>query len=512
MTKSLMIMGTASHVGKSIIATALCRIAKQDGYRVAPFKSQNMSLNAAVTVTGCEIGRAQAVQAQACGIVANEHMNPVLLKPMKNQSSQVIVQGRMDLTVSARHYFTDLKADLWQAVCESYRYLADRYNLIIIEGAGSPVEMNLKATEIANMKTAEMANASILLVADIDRGGVFASVVGTLTLMTEEERARVKGIIINKFRGDPTLFDEGVTWLEQYTKIPVLGVVPYLHDIEIEEEDSLGLFTTEKYHRDRSLAARSTDVYRELQVAIIYLPHMANFTDFDPLFVEASLRIVFTHDPESIIHADLILLPGSKNTIADQLWLQDHGLDDTIHNAWQQGAIVFGLCGGFQMLGEMIHDPFHTESDVTFVHGLGLLPIETELLKEKTTQFAQGTISIFNKSIAVAGYEIHLGVTKPTEGYLPLTQICREGTQEFITDGAIDPTHTVFGTYLHGIFDSSDFRQHLIASVRAHHHLSPVRAADFSMENHREVHIDQLAHRIRQHVAIQPIYAMLESM
>ncbi|QSO52978.1 cobyric acid synthase [Alicyclobacillus curvatus] len=356
MARSLMVVGTSSNVGKSILATALGRILTQDGHRVAPFKAQNMSLNSAVTPSGREIGRAQAVQAEACGILSNEHMNPVLLKPTGNMQSQIVLQGRPIGTKSARDYFYDEKELLWKAVVESYQFLAQRHDIIVIEGAGSPVEMNLKRRDIANMRTAQMAEADVLLVADIDRGGVFASIVGTLQLLDSDERKLVKGIIVNKFRGDARLFDEGRRWLEDYTGVPVRGVIPYIPNLAIDAEDSVGL-SADRYHKAKISG-------EGIRVGIVQLPHISNFTDFDPLFVEPDVGAYFCTQPDELDHVDVIVIPGTKSTLMDLRWLNDNGWTASIQRAVQGGVYVLGICGGYQMLGTEIHDPEHLESEI----------------------------------------------------------------------------------------------------------------------------------------------------
>ena len=440
--KSIMFVGTASNVGKSILCTAFCRILAQDGYRTAPFKAQNMSLNSAVTPSGREIGRAQAVQAEAAGILPNEHMNPVLLKPTSMGRSQVIVQGKVKETVSARSYFQSNKDELWEAVMESFQFLKDRYEVIVMEGAGSPVEMNLKSRDIVNMRAAQMADADVFLIADIDRGGVFASVVGTLYLLTDEERARIKGIIINKFRGDRALFEEGVRLLEEYAKIPVLGVIPHLSDLGIEEEDSLGL-ESERYRS--CLSDNEGDQF--LRIAVIQLPHLANFTDFDPLFLETGVRVTFCVKPDDLGQVDAIVLPGTKNTMEDLHWLHATGLAQAITAQAQMGIYVLGICGGFQMLGDEVRDPHHHESMQSMVEGLHLFDYKTLITDEKRTELVHGELQGAYQGIAVTGYEIHMGQTDGSrQQAFALAQ--SQQTDVVTSDGAQSTDGRYLGTYL----------------------------------------------------------------
>ena len=507
MAKSLMVMGTSSNVGKSILCTALCRIFVQDGYSVAPFKSQNMSLNSAVTPTGREIGRAQAVQADACGIPANEHMNPVLLKPTRHNESQVILQGRVYQTKSARAYFLERMGEIWDAVVESFQYLNLWHELLVIEGAGSPVEMNLKSKEIANMRTAELADADVLLVADIDRGGIFAAVVGTLQLLTEHERARVKGIIVNKFRGDRSLFDDGVHLLEEYTGIPVLGVIPHIPDLGIEEEDSVAL-DEERYR----LSKRNDEQPNMVHIAVVQLPHISNFTDFDPLFLDPGVHAYFCRKPDDIGHAHAIILPGSKNTIDDMRWLRQSGFVEEITQKHRQGTVVFGVCGGYQMLGQEVRDPSGQESNDPICSGLDLLPVVTTLQSEKTTVLVQGQLEGIFASIPVSGYEIHMGQSVGDNGYQPFSTVRTVPDGELRLDGAMNSAGTVMGTYLHGIFDNDVFRQQWLNQIRDRVGLVAPMTPDWSMTTTRSEAFDRLASIVRQHMNMDVIYQIMEFM
>ncbi|WP_153004996.1 cobyric acid synthase [Ferroacidibacillus organovorans] len=504
MAKSLMVVGTSSNVGKSVLCTALCRILAQDGHRVAPFKSQNMSLNSAVTPSGREIGRAQAVQAAACGILPSEHMNPVLLKPMSHTLSQVILQGRVYETKSARAYFAERTGEIWNAVVESFRELERRYDVLVIEGAGSPVEMNLKARDIANMRTAELADAAVLLVADIDRGGIFASVVGTMHLLTEQERSRVKGIVVNKFRGDPSLFEDGVRMLEAYTGVPVLGVLPYLREIGIEEEDSVAL--EEGRYR---LPQLPQDARECVKVAILELPHLSNFTDFDPLFLEPGVHAYFCRQPADVADAHVVILPGSKNTVDDLLWLRANGFEGVIRQRRAAGAFIVGICGGYQMLGEEIRDPEGQESKIGRVVGLCELPIVTTLAREKTTVLTRGQAAGMFATIPLSGYEIHMGQTVSVKAHQPFARVRTGADGVWRDDGAFSADSSVMGTYLHGIFDNDAFRRAWLSAVRLRFELRAPEDSFVAMTDHRSKAIDRLAATVREHLDMQSLYQLL---
>lgn len=501
--RSLMLVGTASNVGKSVLCAALCRIFAQDGVRVAPFKAQNMSLNAAVTPTGGEIGRAQAVQAEAAGILANEHMNPVLLKPTGYHQSQVIVQGQAVGHVAARDYFMDDKARLWDAVCESFAYLRARYDLIVMEGAGSPVELNLKARDMANMRAAAMADAAVILVADIDRGGVFAAVLGTLALLEASERARVCGIIVNRFRGDPSLFVEGVEILEARAGLPVLGVIPYIPDLQIEEEDSVAL-GSERYKRHADGADQ-----RSLQVAVVRLPRIANFTDLDPLFIEPDVDVYFTISPDDVSQADAVVLPGTKSTIADLLWLQETGLAQAICLAEQQGKYILGICGGFQMLGRRVCDPEGHESDLREASGLGLHTGLTTMAAVKRTVQVHATL-MNGSNLSVDGYEIHMG---ETSGIAPSCAFAKieeaTGDTSLRWDGAYLAQGRVIGTYLHGILHNDQFRLGWLNGLRRTRGLA-AQALTVQMEEVKQVAYDHLAAVVRANINLARIYETLD--
>lgn len=504
--RSIMLVGTASSVGKSVLCAALCRIFAQDGIRVAPFKAQNMSLNAAVTPAGAEIGRAQAMQAEAAGILPSEHMNPVLLKPTGDMQSQVIVQGQVLGNQAARDYFADRKERLWQAVCESYAHLHERYELLVLEGAGSPVELNLKQRDIANMRVAQMAGAAVILVADIDRGGVFASVLGTLMLLEPSERASVCGIIVNRFRGDPALFAQGVRMLEERAGVPVLGVIPYIHDLQVDEEDSVGL-SAQRYQRDRAGRSPATE---HLQIAVVRLPYIANFTDLDPLFVESGVDTYFTAQPQDVLAADAVIVPGSKNTIADLLWLQQSGMAAAILQADRAGKQILGICGGFQMLGELVRDPQGRESLVPEARGLGLHPGVTTMAATKTTRLVRGTLAD-GSGIAVDGYEIHMGETVGIPLACAFAQIADSASAArnlHRPDGFSGDAGRVIGTYLHGVLHNDAFRLTWLNRVRRARNL-PVQEQTMTMEAVRTAAYDHLAAVVREHLDLAAIYAAI---
>ncbi|WP_067934314.1 cobyric acid synthase [Alicyclobacillus kakegawensis] len=507
--KSLMLVGTASGVGKSVLTAALCRILHEDGVDVAPFKAQNMSLNSAVTPSGREIGRAQAVQAEACGIPPNEHMNPVLLKPTGPHQSQVVLQGRVYDSVTAREYFAGDKRELWNAVQESYAYLAERHQVVVIEGAGSPVEVNLKARDIANFKVAAMADADVLLVADIDRGGVFASIVGTLALLDADERARVKGILINRFRGDASLFREGVRWLEQRTGLPVVGVVPFIPRIGIDEEDSVALDSV-RYQG----GGPATDQHRipdahQLRIAIVRLPHIANFTDFDPLFLEPQVEAHFCTRPEELRGAAAVVLPGTKSTLLDLAWLHESGWAQALQSFAEAGGWVLGICGGFQMLGVHVLDPYGIEAGADEEPGLDLLPVSTEILPRKRTALVRAELMGPFAPLRVDGYEIHMGKTNwQSESVLPFARLEADTDGRARVDGCIAEDGRVIGTYLHGILHNDDFRhawlRRLCQARGVPFYSVPLRAQAV-----REQALARLAEVVRNHVQLPRIYEWL---
>jgi adenosylcobyric acid synthase len=456
----LMVQGTASGVGKSLLATAFCRIFARAGYRVAPFKSQNMALNAAVTLEGGEIGRAQAAQAAAAGIEPTVDMNPILLKPEPGYRSQVVVRGRAVTSVTWREY-QRMQAELLPIVAESLARLRQAWDLVIIEGAGSPAEINLRDSDIVNMTIARMADAPVLLVGDIDRGGVFAALLGTLSLLDLDDRARVGGLIVNRFRGDATVLTPGLSELSARAGVPVLGVVPYLDARLIPSEDSLDLDERSRWGAPGAL-----------DVAVVRLPLISNFDDFEPLAGEPGVHVRFVRDADEIRGADVIVLPGSKGTVADLDWLFATGLAQSIRRAAADGQPIVGVCGGYQILGEAVHDPDHVESDVRSTRGLGLLPVVTTFEPSKTTVRVRARVAETSGPFAgaagseVVAYEIHAGRTSASSP-TPFTIVERGNRAAHDADGAVSAGGNVVGTYLHGLFANDSLRGAFLRSLAA---------------------------------------------
>ncbi|MBS3965256.1 MAG: cobyric acid synthase [Methylomonas sp.] len=464
--QALMVQGTTSDAGKSTLVTALCRHYRRLGIRVVPFKPQNMALNSAVTVDGGEIGRAQAVQAAACGLPPHSDMNPVLLKPNSDTGAQVIIHGRVRQNQSAAQYH-DYKPVAHQAVMQSWQRLSAHYQTVVVEGAGSPAEINLRSGDIANMGFAEAADVPVILIADIDRGGVFAHIVGTLALLSDSERSRVIGFVINRFRGDIALLQPGLDWLEAETGKPVLAVLPYLHDLFLEAEDALS---------SRHARLQASDAFH---VVVPRLPSFSNHTDFDPLQLHPGVRLTFAREPSQVDGADLIVLPGSKSVARDLAQLRAQGWDGFIQRHVRYGGKLLGICGGFQMLGRTIFDPHAVESDNTETLGLGLLDIETILQTDKCLRRVNGVFVA--DATPVAGYEIHMGVSKGEALSRPLFEL--EGKP----DGALSADGQIAGTYLHGLFDVPCACNALLAWAGYAHQ----DAVDF--QRLREAGIDQIA-------------------
>lgn len=492
--KSIMIQGTGSDVGKSVITAGLCRLLVRDGYQVVPFKSQNMALNSFITRDGGEIGRAQAVQAEAARVVATVDMNPVLLKPNQDDNSQLIIHGRAVKNIRAKEYFAEQGKPL-EAIKESLQRLAGEWEIIVMEGAGSPAEINLREYDLVNMKIAEMIEAPVILVADIDKGGVFASIVGTLELLTQKEKERVKGIIINKFRGDQERFKEGINFIEIYTGKPVLGVIPYLEDIKIPEEDSLAQDV-------------QGDTDYQLDIVILYLPHISNFTDFDLLTTEPETRVRYLRDLTKIGEPDLIIIPGSKNTIGDLQYLYSQGYIEVIRQKCRQGIPVLGICGGYQMLGRRIIDPSHVESNEKVIAGLDLLAMETVYAGEKISRQVKASIksdTSFFKDLqgeVLTGYEIHHGRSQIDRGQSQLLEILSRGDKgESFHDGLISDDGLVWGTYLHGIFDNDRFRRSFINHLRGKKGLRPLSRQYMSSRRLREEAYDTFADLLEKNIA-----------
>ncbi|RGR15191.1 cobyric acid synthase [Bacteroides stercoris] len=508
----LMFAGTGSDVGKSIIAAAFCRIFRQDGYRPAPFKAQNMALNSYATPEGLEIGRAQAVQAEAAGVPCHTDMNPLLLKPQSDRTSQVVLNGKPIGSRGAYDYFRkEGREELRREVCAAYDRLAQKYNPIVLEGAGSISEINLREVDLVNLPMAMYAGADVILVADIDRGGVFASVYGSVMLLTPEERKHVKGILINKFRGDIRLFESGVKMLEELCGIPVVGVVPYYKDIYIEEEDSLALAT-------KSLQAEQGKV----NIAVVLLRHLSNFTDFNMLERDPRVHLFYTNNTDELAKADIIILPGSKSTLADLYELRRNGVAQSVIRAHHEGTAVLGICGGYQLMGQEVLDPDHVEGEIERLPGLGLLPVSTRMTGEKVTRqvnfqllescravVPQGNSSpsIFNNQPSVShfqlkGYEIHMGSTVPVEGASasPLNRLESGQCDGYIVD------RTCMGTYIHGILDNPEFIDFLLEPFASK--LSE-EAETFNYRQFKEEQYDKLADHVRQHVNLPLIYKIL---
>ena len=487
----IMFAGTGSDVGKSIIAAAFCRIFKQDGYCPAPFKAQNMALNSYATPEGLEIGRAQAVQAEAAGVPCHTDMNPLLLKPQSDHTSQVVLHGKPIGNRPAYDYFRkEGREELRKEVYAAFDRLSARYNPVVMEGAGSLAEINLRETDFVNMPMAIHAGADVILVGDIDRGGVFASVYGSLMLLTPEERKHVKGILINKFRGDIRLFEPGIKMLEELCGIPVLGVVPYYKDIHIEEEDSV------------SLAMKSVHAMQgKVNVAVVLLRHLSNFTDFNVLERDPRVHLFYTNNVDELEKADIILLPGSKSTLDDLYELRRNGVAGAIVRARRRGATIMGICGGYQMMGQQILDPEHVEGDLEALPGLGLLPMVTRMSGEKVTRQIKFTLS-GSSSDRMEGYEIHMGVTTPVEG----ETVCPLNRLE---DGSMDGCRVdekCMGTYIHGILDNASFIDFLL---KPYAHQLTEEAETFNYQTYKEQQYDKLADHVRAHVNIPLVYQIL---
>lgn len=478
--RALMVLGTASHVGKSLVTAALGRILSNRGYRVAPFKAQNMALNSAATADGREIGRAQALQAEACRVTATVEMNPILIKPTSDIGAQVVVQGKVWGRVTARDYHQRRVEELFPLVVGCYQTLAATHDIVVIEGAGSPAEINLKAHDIVNMRMADAADASCVLVADIDRGGVFASLIGTMLLLDRSERQRIRGFVINKFRGDQDLLTPGIQMIERRVRRPCMGVIPYVHRLGLDEEDSVALedrrTTARAWRSLRGVNAADRD--RPLRIGVIALPRMANFTDFDPLAHEPAVELAFLEKPQDLDDADVAILPGTKATLDDLQWLRASGFAKALVERANLKRPIVGICGGLQMLGRDVRDPSGVESGGAS-EGLSLLRISTELAATKTTIPASAVwpdLQVFGQSVGpaqAAGYEIHMGQTHYLDGVQPFCDLRRTGKADSIPDGAVAEDGSVFGTYLHGLFDSDSFRHAFIRGARAARGLTP---------------------------------------
>ena len=490
MAKAIMVQGTMSNAGKSLLTAGLCRIFKQDGYRVAPFKSQNMALNSFITEEGLEMGRAQVMQAEAAGISPSVLMNPILLKPTNETGSQVIVNGEVVGNMNARDYFA-FKHELVPRVMEAYETLASEHDIIVIEGAGSPAEINLKDDDIVNMGMARRAKAPVLLVGDIDRGGVFAQLIGTTMLLDEEERRMVKGLIVNKFRGDKTILEPGLAMLEEKAGIPVVGVAPYLN-IEVEDEDSL----TERFDGNQEVGV--------IDIAVIRVPRISNFTDFNPFESMPGVSLRYVQHVSELKKPDMIILPGTKNTMEDLLWMRQSGMEATVLKAAAQGTVIFGVCGGYQMLGESLSDPSSVESGGS-MKGMGLLAMDTVFEEAKTRTRVTGTFGrvggvLQNLSGAeLAGYEIHMGVSTLKAGAQPMTDI-----EDFVERDGVkkDGAHAgnVYGTYVHGVFDKEGVARAVVTALGEKKGIDTSDITGVDFQEFKETQYDILAQALREHL------------
>ena len=505
MANYIMLQGTSSHVGKSILATALCRIFYQDGVKVVPFKAQNMALNSYVTKDGKEMGRAQVAQAEAAGLEPAVDMNPVLLKPTGNSCSQVVLMGKPIGNMSAGEYHRGYSVKLFGKVQEALERLRQSYETIVIEGAGSPAEINLKSTDIVNMRIAKYLQAPVLLIADIDRGGALASLVGTLELLDEEERALVKGLIINKFRGDVTLLQPAIEFLEKKTGKPVLGVVPHIEHMGIDDEDSVSL-------EDKQEAPKTGDI----KIAVIRTPKISNFTDFDCLAGEEDAALYYVQDAETLGEPDLIMLPGSKNTTEDMMYLRSSGLEAKIKAAVAAGTPLIGICGGYQMLGQEIRDPQHTESEHDGTKGFGLLAMTTTFNAEKLTSQVEADcheLMFLGQKINASrlhGYEIHMGQTEFLDASdahpLQITKRANQACQK--TEGCVRADGRVFGTYIHGIFDHDEFRRSVLNALRLAKGL-PALKNTRNVYAEKQHSYDALADVVRRSLDMDKLHAIM---
>ncbi len=495
--KSLMFQGTGSSVGKSMLCAALCRILKQDGLKVAPFKAQNMALNSYATSEGLEMGRAQVTQAEAAGMEPTVKMNPVLLKPTSDRRSQIIVGGKPIGTMSAMEY-DRFKPQLRQMVQEIYDELENSVDVVVIEGAGSPAEINLKKGDIVNMSMAKSADAPVILIGDINPGGVFASLYGTVKLLDADEQARIKGIVINKFRGDVKILEPGLKMLEDLLGIPVIGVIPWM-DIDMEDEDSV----TERFSRRSGLG--------QIKTAIVRLPHISNFTDFNLLGSEADVAVNYITRASEVKDADIVILPGTKNTIEDLNWLKQQGIADEIVRHARRGGMVIGICGGYQMLGEMLHDPMHVESRIPEIAGLGLLNLEVTFEAEKTTVQAHGNIRCESgwlsehNDLMLDGYEIHSGVNTFGEGCVPFLYLNERNEP----DGVTNRQGNVIGSYLHGIFDTGSFWRAIVNHVRKEKGMEENTDDLMTIQEFRSREFDRLASIVRQNIDLDSVYRII---
>ncbi|WP_303154175.1 cobyric acid synthase [Phascolarctobacterium faecium] len=504
MAKAIMVQGTMSNAGKSLVTAGLCRVFNQDGYKVAPFKSQNMALNSFITRNGAEMGRAQVVQAEAANIEPSALMNPILLKPTSDSGSQVIVNGEAIGTMTAAEYFK-FKTNLIPDIMKAYGQLSESSDVIVIEGAGSPAEINLKSQDIVNMGMAKMAKAPVLLVADIDRGGVFASIYGTLMLLEEDERAMVKGIIVNKFRGDVEILRPGLKMIEEKTGVPVVGVLPMLH-VDIEDEDSLSERLT-----------THTEV-QAVDIAVIRIPRMSNYTDFNVFELIPGVSLRYVQSVSELKNPDMIVIPGTKNTIGDLTWMRQNGLEAEIMKRAHAGTVVFGICGGYQMLGKNLSDPYGVEEGGDTA-GLGLLDVETIFAEKKRTIQVDGYFGkvkgIFSAltGLSFYGYEIHSGITNFDDGKsLTLMKPIHEAG-EISPEGSqnVSDTMNVYGTYVHGVFDGEGIAKSVVEALLAKKGMKPDDIKTINFNDYKKQQYDILANSIRENIDMKKIYEILEA-
>lgn len=484
--QTLMVQGTTSDAGKSTLVAGLCRVLANQGIKVAPFKPQNMALNSAVTADGGEIGRAQALQAIAAKTPLQTDFNPILLKPNSDTGAQVIIHGKAISNMEAEAYH-DYKKVAMDAVLTSHERLSKTFEVLMVEGAGSPAEINLRENDIANMGYAEAVNCPVIIIADIDKGGVFAHLVGTLSLLSPSEQARVKGFVINRFRGDIKLLESGLDWLEAYTDKPVLGVLPYLHDLSLDAEDAISINNVVKQKR--------------LSIGVLLLPHISNHTDFDPLALHPEIDFNYIKMGESIPPLDLLIIPGSKNVISDLHFLKSQHWDSQIQRHLRYGGKVMGICGGYQMLGHNIYDPENIESTHLRIQGLGLLDINTHLTPSKSLQQVLGRLTIEGKSCDFTGYEIHCGISEGNALQTPIIQL-----KDQAVDGCLSDDKQILGTYIHGIFDQGDATQLILSWINEDHGINKT----INIDEHRESQLEKLAQTCEKYLDITQIQQILK--
>ncbi|GAB4526047.1 MAG: cobyric acid synthase [Pleurocapsa sp.] len=490
--KAIMVVGTTSHAGKSFLTTALCRILAKQGWRVTPFKGQNMALNAYVTSTGGEIGHAQAVQAWASGVVPRVEMNPILLKPQGNMTSQVIIKGKPVGTVKASEYYEKYFDLGWEVIQESLYRLSLEFDLVICEGAGSPAEINLKHRDLTNMRVAKHLNAPTILVVDIERGGAFAHVVGTLELLEPNERSLVKGIVINKFRGQKSLLTSGIEWLEKRTEIPVMGVIPW-SDGTFPAEDSLSLLDRERHSNSQ-----------DINISVIRLPRISNFTDFDPLEAESTVSVKYVGIQETLGHPDAVIIPGTKTTIMDLLALERSGMAEQIKNYAAAGGTILGICGGFQMLGNRIIDPEGFEGEVGEFPALDLLPISTVLSSNKIARQRQVISNFPQAGLPVDGYEIHQGRSRINRKY----RESEENYRPIFDDpglGIVDQSQSIWGCYVHGLFDNGAWRRSWLNQLRKQRGMASLATGISNYREQREMMLNSVAEVVEKHIDLSCI-------